>query len=1092
MAEEKKPFHERVAEKIIDQLKAGTAPWQRPWVATDVARMSGSILPVNPVTGKRYRGVNVVQLMAEGHADNRWMTYKQAAAVGAQVRRGEKGALVQYWKFDEERAVVDQAGKPVLDQDGNPIKDRVPLERPRAFYAVVFNAEQIDGLPERSIPKPPVWDPIERAEALLKASGADIFERPSNAAFYNPNLDAIVLPERQQFDSAAHFYATALHELGHWTGHSTRLDRDLSHPYGSEGYAREELRAEIASMIIGDEIGIGHDPREHAAYVGSWIRVLENDPMEIVRACSDAEKINTYMREFEQKQVQGQAAAIGDPRPRAILIPESASMADRLALLAQPVAIVLADTDREIGRYQAFNHRYDPTMGAPHPTLEQALSAAGMIEIGDVVGRDATDYQTMFQTAIERLSPVFGIAPGSETHNNAYLERQGLAQAFAVFGEKLTRTPTFTVQAWDEEERQYVNVNSGLPADAALNLFSQLSREYRTPHENPNAVAGFDFAGDSRIVSDNFELVIAGISNPPDHRRGERTIPAETLDWADAHFVKLAQVEAGLESRADHWRHLVENDERLHRAGATATATASLAQFADARTPLSVPFREKNEARQLGAQWDKGAKTWYIPAGVDQAPFAKWLPDAGSVDAASTKLASSMGASIERHVNEQRGLAADDQDREAMSGHTRKVGDASARYYLAVPYGERELAKSVGARWDPRQKSWYAPEGASLTAFGRWDPKHVKNRQAEPATPENEFADAMRSMGLTVPNGHPHMDGKRHRVPVEGDKGKETSGSYRAFLDGHPAGHIENFKTNLDMKWKYSGCALSDEERARLNAEAAEKRQQREIEQKAIYEATAKRVQVRAKTYRQISEPTPYMLAKGIAPTSGAMTDGKDSVIHLPAIDAKGTHWTTQYIQDDGTKRFAKDSQKEGCFHIVGGQLADLDKVPRIIIGEGYATMASTTEVVGHPTVAGFDAGNLPVVAASLRERYPDKPFLILADDDLRVQQKHGRNPGRLKAAEAADIAGGIAVYPIFAPGEQEADPKRFTDFNDVAQNSVLGRAGLERQIAAAIEAAEKRHAETRTVKQQKNQQHQISGPPLEADEPKQWRSVRR
>ena len=104
------------------------------------------------------------------------------------------------------------------------------------------------------------------------------------------------------------YYATALHELGHWTGHASRLGRDLEHPFGSEGYAKEELRAEIASMILGDELGIGHDPGQHAAYVGTWINALRDDPLEIFRAAADAEKIHGYVLALEQQQVQEQSS----------------------------------------------------------------------------------------------------------------------------------------------------------------------------------------------------------------------------------------------------------------------------------------------------------------------------------------------------------------------------------------------------------------------------------------------------------------------------------------------------------------------------------------------------------------------------------------------------------------------------------------------------------------------------------------------------------------------------------------------------------------------------------------------------------------
>ena len=252
---------------------------------------------------------------------------------------------------------------------------------------------------------------------------------------------------------------------------------------------------------------------------------------------------------------------------------------------------------------------------------------------------------------------------------------------------------------------------------------------------------------------------------------------------------------------------------------------------------------------------------------------------------------------------------------------------------------------------------------------------------------------------------------------------------------------------------------------------------------------------MRATGYKQITEPTPYMAGKGITPTIGAMTDGKDGSIHLPAIDAQGQHWTTQYIHEDGTKRFAKDSHKEGCFHVVNGTLADLEKAPRLVIGEGYSTMTTIARVVDHATVAGFDAGNLPAVAKALHERFPDKPVFIMADDDLRVQQKHGHNPGRDKANEAAEAVGGKAVHPIFAPGEQAADPKRFTDFNDLEQNSSLGRAGVERQVKAALQTAQQTSQQTLPPPKhrldEETEHQRRSGPAIGNEQPAQRRNAR-
>ena len=298
MAERKDkiPYYEQVANKLIEQLEAGTAPWQKPWE-------SGTIhLPHNPVSGTHYKGSNALWLEMQGRGDARWMTYKQAQSIDAQVRRGEQGTLVQYWKFSDQIPVKDERGKPIRDGEGNKVYRAIQLDKPKVFSASVFNAEQIDGLPPLQI-KAPDWDRHERAESVLQASGADIRHDQGDRAFYRPATDRIHLPNRDSFKSADTYYATALHEMGHWTGHPSRLDRDLAHPFGSVGYAKEELRAEIASLMVGDQLGIGHDPGQHAAYVKSWIEVLKEDPKEILRASRDADKITGYVLELEKERI---------------------------------------------------------------------------------------------------------------------------------------------------------------------------------------------------------------------------------------------------------------------------------------------------------------------------------------------------------------------------------------------------------------------------------------------------------------------------------------------------------------------------------------------------------------------------------------------------------------------------------------------------------------------------------------------------------------------------------------------------------------------------------------------------------------------
>ena len=308
------PFHEEFAGKIIERLQEGTAPWQIPWTPGQT-----SLVPHNPASGTVYRGMNRVNLALSGYDDPRWMTLKQANDNGYSIFPGSKATPVVYFQFTEEKNRLDKDGKPVLDADGKPEKEQVELDKPIIRFAHVFNAEQVDGIPPIQLTdKAYEWEPIEKAENILAASGANIKHDQSNRAFYRYSEDAIHLPPKENFDAPDKYYSTALHELGHWTRYETRLNRENG-PFGSEKYAREELRAEIASWMLGQEIGIGHDPGQHAAYVQSWIQVLKEDPYEIVRACRDAEKIKEYVFDLERKKELGQEG------PEQIVRPEKAA-----------------------------------------------------------------------------------------------------------------------------------------------------------------------------------------------------------------------------------------------------------------------------------------------------------------------------------------------------------------------------------------------------------------------------------------------------------------------------------------------------------------------------------------------------------------------------------------------------------------------------------------------------------------------------------------------------------------------------------------------------------------------------------------------
>ncbi|WP_432787012.1 DNA primase TraC [Oligella sp. MSHR50489EDL] len=293
-AERPDPIKE-FADDLIKLLEENKAPWQRPWDTSMVAP------PYNASTGKAYRGINNLSLMKRQFVDPRWLTFNQAKEMGCFVKKGEKAAKVIFYATTKTVDVLDEDGKPKRDEEGKKIKVTEPLDKPVLQVHHVFNAEQIEGLPPLELKKLNEHTVNERAAAILEASGANITIKASRQAYYRPSTDEIVLPLEGQFKTPEHFYSTALHELGHWTGHESRLNRDINNAYGTKEYAKEELRAEISSMMISQEIGIRHDPSNHVAYVKGWIQLLKDDPKEILNASRDAQKIFDYVMQFDRE-----------------------------------------------------------------------------------------------------------------------------------------------------------------------------------------------------------------------------------------------------------------------------------------------------------------------------------------------------------------------------------------------------------------------------------------------------------------------------------------------------------------------------------------------------------------------------------------------------------------------------------------------------------------------------------------------------------------------------------------------------------------------------------------------------------------------
>ena len=284
------PYRQQTNLDLLDKIQNGTCQWIKPW------EPGMGEAPYNPTSGKSYRGINSVVLEAAGYEDKRWMTYLQAQSIGCQVKRSpESTRLIEYW--------------PPPKKEENKETGEIELVRRKPIYSYVFNGSEILGLPEYK-PTEPTWEPNARADDLIQASGAIIEYRNGNAAFYSPASDRIVVPEMGQFAQMEHAYATVLHELGHWTAHPDRCNREIGKAgFGTPDYAREELAAELTSHFMCRNMALSRPglDEQHAAYLRSWLEILEKDPNEIFRAAHKADVATQFLMQFDRYQVHEQA-----------------------------------------------------------------------------------------------------------------------------------------------------------------------------------------------------------------------------------------------------------------------------------------------------------------------------------------------------------------------------------------------------------------------------------------------------------------------------------------------------------------------------------------------------------------------------------------------------------------------------------------------------------------------------------------------------------------------------------------------------------------------------------------------------------------
>lgn len=294
-------LYQSVTDQVIKQMETGCVPWVQPWGRDTVA--APCALPQNASTGRTYSGINILLLWGAAIETRRttpyWLTFRQALGLGGNVRKGERGTSVCYAD-----SFVPKAEAKKARETGDTPQSVGFLKR-----YTVFNADQCEGLDARffeGVTPLPECEIIPRAERLIAATGAD-FRIGGDRAFFMPSEDFIQVPPQPAFQDQINYYRTCFHELGHWTGHESRLDRKLTTAKGTKDYAREELVAEMTSSFVCAAQDI-HPTVRHADYLGAWLDVLKTDKRAIFRAASLASKAADFILAFDTNP-ESQAAA---------------------------------------------------------------------------------------------------------------------------------------------------------------------------------------------------------------------------------------------------------------------------------------------------------------------------------------------------------------------------------------------------------------------------------------------------------------------------------------------------------------------------------------------------------------------------------------------------------------------------------------------------------------------------------------------------------------------------------------------------------------------------------------------------------------
>lgn len=709
MAKTQQDYRTEVADELLALLQQKALPWVKPMPASGTV----AVLPFNPATagGRAFRGMNALwlqaRMMKEGWEDPRFVTFDQADANGWRIVKKSEGTRVQFWQLTEEREQVNEKGEAV--------KVKIPLDKPRSRIFTVFNAAQVTGMPPLSLPAQE-WSPAEMVQAALAKSGVAIVHDQADRAFYDAQEDRIHLPPASSFADSNRYHATALRELARATAHPQRLDRKSTEP------SQEDLRADLASFMLAFKLGIPYEPG--AATVSQWVKALQTDKNEVFRAAADAETISNHIMDLGRQGLQEKINA--QPAATARRLPAKEKTQDAKTHQIERVSASGKTDDEGIYRSKiSFRLDAKPAQleltemkGQPQPVSHSIKISAGgkraegiLYHNGSVSFDDPADF-----TDTTLISP-------ARNHE---------------------------LSLFKHVAEQVLQMRDGQKASIIVDVVKNADKGPKTFAE---ALAGL------RDVQTSAEL--QSYCTTIDERFLNRQLVMDDKDWPvfnQAVAGKTAQLEQG---------NVQPNE---GKAVATPAAkkppgkkASSAAETELGRTFLAVPFDEIKRAKALGARWDKDQKVWYLPPGKDVGPLKQWVVDNSTLIAAGINPADVLIA----FENEMRnyGLIVKESPRDDGEWHyvpteTSRGNAKNGAYVLnmdGIPHGYIKNFKSKlegpwrydGVQLTPEQK-------AVLEAQSR---EQALLRNREVAMQQSQIADACESAfyKLNTNGAHDYM-----------------------------------------------------------------------------------------------------------------------------------------------------------------------------------------------------------------------------------------------------------------------------------------------------------------------------------------------